>query len=175
MPTIIAYRGDCPQPFCDAFLDSGEHILISFNDAGAIIEQLPSIAAPRKLLFEGSTQLISWICANLCEGTPAKISALSIITSAALGQDSAQKVSSVFEAAAVRYSRKSRWKSADLIRFHLLLRRSLTAVWLRVRETLAPGRGRASRGSPHAEGIPIFRPDGSGLPRRPASGRPMGG
>ena len=93
MAAIVAYRND-KQPFAELVLDSGAHVTITLDTAGAVIRQISGAAEAGEILFQGSPEVVARICTGLTDGKGSD--PLKVLVNAVQGLGSPAKIRDAF-------------------------------------------------------------------------------
>jgi hypothetical protein len=71
MATVLRYRNDGGQPFCEVALENGDSVLIMVEAGGVIIKREARLDISEEVLFLGTVHLATEICLALLDGRPA--------------------------------------------------------------------------------------------------------
>jgi len=71
MATVLRYRNDGGQPFCEVALENGDRVLIMVEAGGVIIKREARLYISEEVLFLGTVHLATEICLALLDGRPA--------------------------------------------------------------------------------------------------------
>ncbi len=101
MPTLLAYRNDLENPFCEIAFDNGERITVRLAADGITIDRLAGDGRSVEALFRATPEIAARICAALIHPAPAgQTTPLDILLAAVTALGSPGKVARAFRDAA---------------------------------------------------------------------------